>query len=188
MASKVLVVGSGCIGLRTTLELLRKRVQVVLRSSRPPLDSSTCSQGAGGLWMPFRCNDERVTKWSIETLDELLAKVSDKEKKEPIEIVPAVMLHKKNHFHPINILPEWTKDKRLEFQHMTLEMLMFQNDVHKLRIPSRGEIEAAGYQYNWLFKTPIVNTTKMLQVNILPLIFAKTNSLNMIAHSSVFTQ
>ena len=27
--------------------------------------------GAGGLWMPFHCDDPRTGRWAAETLDEL---------------------------------------------------------------------------------------------------------------------
>ena len=34
-------------------------------------------------------------------------------------------------------LPEWTSDRRLDFQHLTAEMLEYQNQVYKLRIHHR---------------------------------------------------
>ena len=48
MASKVLVVGSGVIGLRTALELLRRNVSVCLVSPKSPTNVATTSMGAGG--------------------------------------------------------------------------------------------------------------------------------------------
>ena len=48
MASKVLVVGSGVIGLRTALELLRRNVSVCLVSPISPTNVATTSMGAGG--------------------------------------------------------------------------------------------------------------------------------------------
>ena len=177
MASRVLVVGSGCIGLRTAIELLSKKVSVVLRSPRPPLHPNTCSQGAGGLWMPRHCDDDRVARWSSETLEELLAKVSSAKTsvndngpatKEPIEILASVQFKKINHSHPEckEALPEWTTDKRLSFQAMSLEMLYWQNNIHKLRLPPKETLEEAGYLYNWLFFTPVVDPPKMLQVSL----------------------
>ena len=53
------------------MELVRRKIPVVLRSQTHPLHPSVCSQGAGGLWMPFHCDDPRTDRWSIETLDEL---------------------------------------------------------------------------------------------------------------------
>ena len=120
-------------GLRTALELLRRNVSVVLKSSRHPLSPISCSVGAGGLWMPYQCNDPRVSGWAMETLDELW-----KESAAPdstVELVHAVML-KREHEGP-NVqdfiskdykegqggdspLPEWTTDRRLDFQHLTV--------------------------------------------------------------------
>lgn len=161
MASKVLVVGSGCQGLRTAIELLRKGSHVIVRSPRPPLHISTCSQGAGGYWMPFHCDDDRVVKWSRQTLDELLPKANTEE--EPVEIVPAVAFHKQNHVYPVNTLPEWTQDTRLNFQAMSIEMLHWQNKIHGLRIPSQETLQEAGYDYSWLYFSPVVNAPKMLE-------------------------
>ena len=57
--------------------------------------------GAGGLWMPYKCDDPRIDKWSIDTLDELLTlsksamdinKNSNSDNKPPVEIVPTVYL------------------------------------------------------------------------------------------------
>ncbi|KAL9180132.1 hypothetical protein ACHAXT_008102 [Thalassiosira profunda] len=47
MPPKVLVVGSGVIGLRTALELVRREIAVCLVSPRHPLHPSTCSMGSG---------------------------------------------------------------------------------------------------------------------------------------------
>jgi D-amino-acid oxidase len=142
MASKVLVVGSGAIGLRTALELIRRNVSVVLKSPRHPLHPSTCSVGAGGLWMPFHVNDHahRASRWATETLDELMPLAHDPNS-HLAEIVPAVVL-KRAHAGPsidefatypykstpgeqmdTVTLPEWSSDQRLLFQHLTVEML-----------------------------------------------------------------
>eukprot|EP00978_Attheya_sp_CCMP212_P010472 scaffold25377_cov53-Attheya_sp.AAC.4 len=180
-ASKVLVVGSGTIGLRTALELLRKNVSVSLRSPRHPLHPSTCSMGAGGLWMPYKCEDARMDKWALQTLDELMpmaAGTAGSTGDSAVEIVPAVML--KRHHHGPKMqdflakdydgggggnspLPAWTKDSRLAFQHLTVEMLWWQNEIFQLRIPSQAELVEAGYLYAWLFNPPIVDAPRMLQ-------------------------
>mmetsp|Transcript_1756 Transcript_1756/g.2147 ORF Transcript_1756/g.2147 Transcript_1756/m.2147 type:complete len:401 (-) Transcript_1756:26-1228(-) len=185
MASRVLVVGSGVIGLRTALELLRKNVSVVLKSARPPLHPSTCSVGAGGLWMPYKCDDPRIDKWSLETLDELLAIAKDENKKDQcIEIVPTIFLLSSNKgpdlTHFVNSdystktsndmdakqvsspLPKWSSDPRLSFQHLSIEMLTWQNSVFKLRIPSQNEMLSAGYTHAYLFHPPIVDPPRML--------------------------
>ena len=179
---KVLVVGSGVIGLRTTLELLERNVSVILESPRRPTHISTCSMGAGGLWMPFHVNDHRVNKWAQETLDELIPLGID-EANTLVEIVPTVVLLK-DHTGPVvsdfvnqgiykcepgthtetATFPDWTTmDERIAFQHMTIEMLSWQNIVYRLRIPSQQELIDAGYSYAWLFRPPIVDAPKMLQ-------------------------
>ncbi|CAJ1940098.1 unnamed protein product [Cylindrotheca closterium] len=176
-ASKVLVVGSGAIGLRTSLELLRKKVSVILRSPRSPIDTSVCSQGAGGLWMPFHCDDPRTDRWAKETLDELYP-IGKDDSKSLVELVPTLALHRNNH-GPTTLdftrndyasgtggasqLPAWSTDARLQFQHMTTEMLYWQNYINRLKIPPEQDILAAGYSYAWLFNPPIVDCPKMLE-------------------------
>jgi D-amino-acid oxidase len=183
---KALVLGAGAVGLRTALELVANNIQVVLRAPRHPLHPSTCSMGAGGLWMPFHCDDPRVDRWSIETLDELLhieqkkAANQQQSTQRLVETIPAVCLWR-NHYGPTvdefakhnnyvhgqptrtSILPQWTQDVRLKFQHMTVEMLTWQNLVYKMRIPSQADLVRAGYMHAWLFQTPIVNTPAMLE-------------------------
>ncbi len=174
--SRVLVVGSGVIGLRTSVELLKRNVPVVLRSPINPLDSSNCSQGAGGLWMPFHCDDPRTDRWAIETLDELHPLAL--EKSSLVETVPAVIF-KRDHDGPTtedfiadnysngtggsSPLPSWSTDPRLEFQHLTVEMLWWQNYYYNIRIPTEQTLLEAGYKHAWFFQTPIVDTPKMLQ-------------------------
>ena len=179
---KVLVVGAGAIGLRTTLELLERDVSVVLESPRHPTHISTCSMGAGGLWMPFHVNDQRVNRWAKETLDELIP-IGNDETTKIVEIVPTIVLLK-DHTGPVvsdfvnqgdykcepgahtetTSFPEWTTmDERIAFQHMTIEMLSWQNIVYRLRIPSQQELIDAGYSYAWLFRPPIVDAPNMLQ-------------------------
>jgi D-amino-acid oxidase len=180
MASKVLVVGSGAIGLRTALELIRRNVPVVLKSPRHPLHPSTCSVGAGGLWMPFHVNDPRASRWATETLDELMPLAHDPNSN-LAEIVPAVVL-KRQHAGPgvdefatyqykstpgeqmeTNTLPEWSSDKRILFQHLTVEMLSWQNIVNQLLIPPEQELVEAGYKHAYFFHPPIVNAPAMLE-------------------------
>jgi len=191
------VVGGGVIGLSTAVELLQRNVSVVLEAPRHPLHPATCSMGAGGLWMPFHVEDERVTRWSKETLDALLplaagnADGTDKQddgddnnqqSDDPplVEIVPTVMLLQ-NHTGPVvedfataqykkvrgentatPKLPSWSADPRIQFQHMTVEMLSWQNISYRLRIPPEQELKEAGYLHAWLFRPPVVNSTLML--------------------------
>jgi D-amino-acid oxidase len=177
MASpRVLVVGSGVIGLRTSLELLKRNIPVVLRSPVGPLDTTVCSQGAGGFWMPFHCDDPRTYRWSIETLDELhpLALA----KSPLVETVPTVIFQRENSGPSTedmiaenynkgtggkSKLPQWSTDARLEFQHLTVEMLWWQNYYYKLRIPTEETLLQNGYKHAWFFQAPIVDSPKMLQ-------------------------
>lgn len=139
--------------------------------------------GAGGLWMPYKCDDKRIDKWAIETLDELLllqghnnmntttssrtmAMSKSQEKTNFVEIVPTVYLisnNKKPQTH--DGLPEWTRDGRISFQCCTIEMLCRQNQVLKLRIPSQEDLLRAGYTHAWLFYPPVVDTPRMLSVS-----------------------
>lgn len=130
--------------------------------------------------MPYKCPDPRVNKWAKETLDELLdihrspENLNDKY----VEIVPTIFLtrthqgpkledykdFKADNYHSAlkHSLPEWTQDPRISFQHLTIEMLAWQNQVMKLRIPSIEYIKDAGYKHGWLFRPPIVNAPRML--------------------------
>lgn len=162
------------IGLRTALELLRKNIPIVLRSSHPPIHPSTCSFGAGGLWMPYKCNDPRIDKWSIDTLDELLLSISKNKTHVPIEIVPTLYLKSSHLGNDVDQLkkeqlglPEWTKDQRLSFQFLTIEMLCRKNQDLNLRIPSEKELLDAGYTHTWLFYPPVVDPPSMLMVSYL---------------------
>ena len=139
--------------------------------------------------MPYKCEDKRVDKWAIDTLDELLhISAMEKEKSDSnrplVEIVPTVYL-KNTHTgttvddiknfgakdycadkgNKMSPLPEWTKDSRIAFQHLTIEMLEWQNHVLKLKIPSIDVMKNAGYKYGWLFKPPIVDAPRMLMVS-----------------------
>lgn len=96
-AKQALVVGAGAIGLRTALELLQCDTRVALRSPVPLTHASVCSVGAGGLWMPFHCDDARVDRWALETLDELMDIAVEEEDDNTNtnklgEVVPAVSL------------------------------------------------------------------------------------------------
>jgi D-amino-acid oxidase len=135
------------------LELvMRRRCQVVLQSPVHPLDTRTCSMGAGGLWMPFRCDDPRADRWALETLTELLAVQS----KDLVEILPVVAPR----HQPEENLPLWTADPRIQFQQLAIEQL---RNKKNLRIPPLDEFQTAGYNHAWLFNTPIVNAPTMLE-------------------------
>lgn len=126
--------------------------------------------------MPYKCNDPRVSGWAMETLDELWMEAAAPES--TVELVHAVML-KREHEGPVvqdfiakdyqggqggdSPLPEWTTDRRLDFQHLTAEMLSWQNQIYKLRIPSEKELVELGYLHAWLFRTPIVDAPRQLE-------------------------
>jgi D-amino-acid oxidase len=126
--------------------------------------------------MPYQCNDPRVIGWAMETLDELWSESATSES--TVELVHAVML-KREHKGPSvqdfiskdykegqggdSPLPAWTTDRRLDFQHLTVEMLSWQNQIYKLRIPSEKELVNLGYLHAWLFRTPIVDSPRQLE-------------------------
>jgi hypothetical protein len=142
--------------------------------------------GSGGLWMPYKCPDERVNQWAKDSLNELLHIHSspDNLRDKVVEIVPTVFLTKSHNgpkledYKDFNAedyhsriqgnmkssLPEWTKDPRLSFQHLTIEMLAWQNQVLKLKIPRMELLKEAGYTHGWLFRPPIVDAPRMLMV------------------------
>jgi D-amino-acid oxidase len=180
MGPKVLVIGSGAIGLRTALELVKRKVTVVLRSPWHPINPDTCSWGSGGFWMPFACSDSRIDRWAVETLDELHPMATDPDNK-TVELLPAVVLKTKHSGPKVEDfitqqykseaglssdtleLPRWTKDNRLEFQHLTVEMLAWQNLAMNMKIPPEAELFSAGYKHAWLFKSPVVDPPLMLK-------------------------
>jgi D-amino-acid oxidase len=131
--------------------------------------------------MPFHCDDPRTDRWALETLDELLSVHDPKSSSPHVEQVPTVVL-KRNHHGPNmgdflsddyksgtganSPLPSWSTDRRLDFQHLTVEMLCWQNRVHRLKLPTQDELTAAGYKHAWLFRPPVVDCPKMLEVSV----------------------
>jgi len=127
--------------------------------------------------MPFHCDDPRTDRWAKETLDELYPLGKDTSKS-LVELVPTLALHSENRGPTTadfvikdktsgkegsSQLPSWASDARLNFQHMTTEMLWWQNSVNRLKIPSEKELLAAGYNYAWFFIPPIVDCPRMLE-------------------------
>jgi D-amino-acid oxidase len=116
----------------------------------------------------------------METLNELWDYGQKKPQPQPslVEIMTAVYLHNDNthltsQTHDTNVtypdpakIPAWTKDPRLEFQQLTVEMLAWQNTVKKLRIPTEDELKQAGYWHAWMFQAPVVDSPKMLEVRM----------------------
>jgi D-amino-acid oxidase len=126
--------------------------------------------------MPFHCDDPRTDRWASETMDELLS-----HPRSPlVEQVPTVLLRRDHHGPNMgdflaedyksgtganSPLPSWSTDPRLDFQHLTVEMLLWQNRVYQLKLPTQEELLAAGYKHAWLFRPPIVDCPKMLEVS-----------------------
>ena len=127
--------------------------------------------------MPFHCDDVRVDRWAVDTLDELYPMAQD-ESNSLVELVPCVSL-KQDHTGPsmddfiadnyekgtggTSVLPKWTTDARLDFQHLTAEMLEWQNLVFDLKIPTQGTLLHNDYRHAWLFKSPVVDAPAMLK-------------------------
>ena len=133
--------------------------------------------------MPFRCDDNRTDRWALETLDELMT-ISKSSKFPSVEIVPTLVLKRNSSAATVedfasddynmdgksiksDNIPDWATDPRLQFQHLSTEMLSWQNNVHKLRIPSATTLLNAGYNFCWLFRPPIVDTEVMLKVGFI---------------------
>ncbi len=131
--------------------------------------------------MPFHCDDPRTDRLAIETLDEIFPFAKDPQNA-CVEIVPAVTLHREHKgpaqedFQELDYkdgrggkspkLPAWSSDPRIQFQHLTVEMLSWQNYVYRLRIPTQQQLKDAGYLYSWFFQAPIIDPPKMLMVRI----------------------
>jgi D-amino-acid oxidase len=134
--------------------------------------------------MPFHCDDPRTNRWSIETLDELhplacaAATAAASNESSLVETVPTVIFLRENSGPSTedmiaenynkgtggkSKLPQWSTDTRLQFQHLTVEMLWWQNYYYKLRIPTEQTLLQNGYKHAWFFQAPIVDTPKMLQ-------------------------
>lgn len=161
MTTKVLVVGSGVIGLRTALELLHRRIRVSLVSPQPPLHPSTCSMGAGGLWMPFHCDDSRTDRWSFETLAELTSLLGHSSL---VEVLPAVSFKRDGNSQ----IPGWATDaksKSLAFRHLSMDELYKESKSQSFRLPRKDAMEEVGYSHAWFFQTPIIDAPKMLTVS-----------------------
>jgi hypothetical protein len=116
--------------------------------------------------MPFHVNDHRASRWATETLDELMPLVHDPNSN-LAEIVPAVVF-RRQHAGPgidefatyqykstpggeqmeTTTLPEWSSDKRIPFQHLTVEMLSWQTVL-----TTRTRIGGSGLQTRLFLQT-----------------------------------
>jgi len=171
MTPGVLVVGSGVIGLRTALELLRSGIRVAVRSMQS--HQSSCSNGAGGLWMPYKSDDPRVTgRWATSTLTELLNMVDshkranvndgDKELRPRVEVIDTLLLSNEKTLD----LPTWTRDPRISFEQLSSVEMLSRAETSRLRIPPgslRSSFGLGGeYGYVQWFRSPVVDAPNVL--------------------------
>lgn len=127
--------------------------------------------------MPVYCEDQRINKWGMETLDEIYPMAQDSQN--PLVDLRYVVSMKREHVGPDtddfvaedyhkgtggkSQLPFWSSDERFRFQNVTLEQIAWQNSIHKLKLPSLSKAQAAGYHHAWFFQTPIVDCPNMLE-------------------------
>ena len=123
--------------------------------------------------MPFHAEDDRLERWAIETLDELLTTYKNTGL---VEIVPSVLLQKREEPDEYTenelvltdslediLRPPWTRDRRINFQDVGINYLSWRNLKEKLRIPPEEELAEAGYTNAWFFRPPVVDAPKMLE-------------------------
>ncbi len=115
--------------------------------------------------MPFHCDDSRVDRWSLETLNELTELSS--EKSSPggtlVEKLPAVIFSRN-----WESAPSWAADANsnsLDFQNLSIDDLYNKSKSQRFRLPVGKFMRQAGYSHAWLFQTQIVDTPKMLMVS-----------------------
>jgi len=130
---RVLVLGSGIIGLTTAIRLAERGHKVLIWSKdRSP---NLTSDGSGGYWMPFHIEpEELVNEWSIEALRVFRNQSKQYGKECGIHIFPGRVLHE----HLPNQVPYWT-------HYVNMRIVTSPDQVPK-------EFEGA-----WKFESPIVN-------------------------------
>jgi hypothetical protein len=127
--------------------------------------------------MPVYCEDPRVDRWGIQTMDEIYPLAKDAQN--PLVDLRYVLSLKRKHEGPgtmdftgadyhkglggKSMLPSWSSDSRFNFQNMALEQVAWQNQIYQLKLPSLSKAQAAGYNHAWFFQTPIVDCPKMLE-------------------------
>ena len=120
--------------------------------------------GAGGLWMPFHCNDSRTDGWSFATLRELLRRSKNNTHYE--EILPAIAFKRKQASSPswATLLDASHEDIKnvLQFKNLTIDELYEESKLKKFRLPAKNTMVEAGYTHAWLFQTPVIDCPKML--------------------------
>ncbi|GMH96748.1 hypothetical protein TrST_g2177 [Triparma strigata] len=184
-SQRVLIVGSGILGLRTATQLLRNGHKVTIRSAAAPLALSgkdaPASPGAGGLWMPFHCDDERVEKWAKHQLEEYLEMIAVQpmlgfNNSSPSPYTQITSLLPSNppstsvksadtgtYVPTTSPPPSWATDPRLNYQTLNMHQLDWQKDVAKIHVPSAL---LSSYTDCATFEAPIVDSPKILQSHL----------------------
>mmetsp|Transcript_32945 Transcript_32945/g.71844 ORF Transcript_32945/g.71844 Transcript_32945/m.71844 type:complete len:376 (+) Transcript_32945:56-1183(+) len=148
------VVGCGAIGMATALELLRRGWRVAIVAEHGPLDAETCSQGAGGLWMPFHVEPvEESAVWAAATLRAFLSERAEGGPRSGfIELTPALFLVDRE--TPKAELPPWTRLPELHFEVLSREQ--FERKQLRASLPE-------GMWGTWFFETLVVDAPPYLQ-------------------------
>ncbi|GJQ13406.1 hypothetical protein GpartN1_g5197.t1 [Galdieria partita] len=130
---RVLVLGSGVIGLTTAIRLAESGHKVLIWSKeRSP---NLTSDGSGGYWMPFHIEPEEwVNEWSIEALRVFRNQLKCYGKECGVNIYPGRVLHEQLPKH----IPYWTR-------YVNMRTVTSPDQVPKY------------FQGAWKFESPIVN-------------------------------
>jgi len=169
MRRRAVVIGAGVSGLSCALVLARKGWRVTVVSQHDPWDSNTCSQGAGGLWMPFHVEPPHKTNaWAEQTLSIFLEELQHNSSKtsanavtqtpkqrrgECIEVLPVVVI--KPRHTPPEELPEWTRIPSIRFQQLPRDELST-----AVRVPKPLPDHFWG---GWLFHAPVIHAERYLE-------------------------
>eukprot|EP00871_Galdieria_phlegrea_P005611 jgi/Galph1/6050/GphlegSOOS_G4649.1 len=131
---RILILGSGVIGLTTAIRLAENGHKVLIWSEKTSPDLT--SDGSGGYWMPFHIEPlQLVNHWSLEALRVFKSQAKDSSSGCGVHIFTGRVLHEQL---PGDI-PEWTRYV----------------DMRVLTAP-HPEVPK-GFQGAWKFDSPIVN-------------------------------
>ncbi|KAK9806988.1 hypothetical protein WJX72_009635 [[Myrmecia] bisecta] len=144
-AVKVGVLGAGVIGLSTALRLCQEVPGIDVTVIAEHFGSATTSDGAGGLWEPYKLGDtpgELINRWGGETFQHLQELYFSPEAADAgISMISAYQLWSEPHEEPVwrDIVPHF----------------------HPLSFAEMAPFEAAGrcrYAHGWCFTTLICQT------------------------------
>ncbi|GMH77103.1 hypothetical protein TrRE_jg13113, partial [Triparma retinervis] len=134
--------------------------------------SSTCSMGAGGLWMPFHCDDPSTNRWSRTTLLSYLSltETPSSPLSKHVEMIQATVYKNLPHHGqndtdsytlPLSPLPQWALDNpELNFQSLNMFQLSWQGSIDNMHIP---DTLRESYEDAWTFRTPVVDSLKYME-------------------------